>query len=51
MKTIIGIGTAGSNVVKQLAEYKQYRHYTISTDNPKTSKYNFKFLILEYLCG
>tara|TARA_R100001510_G_C7649552_1_gene206982 strand:- start:364 stop:1218 length:855 start_codon:yes stop_codon:yes gene_type:complete len=42
MKTIIGIGTAGSNVVKQLAEYKQYRHYTISTDNPKTSKYNFK---------
>lgn len=42
MKTILGIGTAGSNIVNQLGEYKQYKTYTISTENQKTTKYNFK---------
>ena len=41
MKTILGIGTAGSNVVKQLGEHKVYRPYTICTKNQKTTKYHF----------
>lgn len=41
MKTILGIGTAGSNVVKQLGEQKVYRPYTICTKNQKTTKYHF----------
>lgn len=42
MKTILGIGTAGSNIVKQLGENKVYRPYTISTENQKTTKYHFR---------
>tara|TARA_Y100001938_G_C8033334_1_gene401915 strand:+ start:369 stop:1208 length:840 start_codon:yes stop_codon:yes gene_type:complete len=41
LKTILGIGTAGSNVVKQLGEHKVYRPYTICTKNQKTTKYHF----------
>jgi len=41
LKTILGIGTAGSNVVKQLGEYKTYKPYTICTENQKTTKYHF----------
>ena len=42
MKTILGIGTAGSNIVVQLGEYKQYKPHTICTENQKTTKYKFK---------
>ena len=41
MKTVLGIGTAGSNIVKQLGEYKTYKPYTICTENEKTTKYHF----------
>ena len=42
MKTILGIGTAGSNVVKQLGKNKVYKPYTVCTENLKTTKYHFK---------
>ena len=41
MKVLLGIGTAGSNVVNQLAKYKQYKGYTITSENEKTTKYKF----------
>ena len=41
MKTILGIGSPGSNIVRQLGEYKTYKPYTICTENIKTTKYNF----------
>jgi hypothetical protein len=41
LKTVLGIGTAGSNIVKQLGEYKRYKPYTICTENQKTTKYHF----------
>jgi len=41
LKLILGIGTAGSNVVRQLGEYKEYKPYTICTENEKTTKYRF----------
>lgn len=41
MKTILGIGTAGSNIVTQLAQYKVYQPYTINTETKKTSKFKF----------
>ena len=41
MKTILGIGTAGCNVVQQLAEHKVYTPYMICTENEKTTKYKF----------
>lgn len=41
MKTILGIGTAGSNVVTQLSQYKVYQPYTIQTETKKTTKYKF----------
>ena len=41
MKTILGIGTAGSSIVKQLAEHKVYKPYTVCTENTKTTKYHF----------
>lgn len=47
MKTILGIGTAGSNVVTQLGEYKQYQPYTICTETKKTTKYKFNLPDLE----
>ena len=42
MKTILGIGTAGSRVASQLSEYKKYRSYTMNTDVERTTKYKFK---------
>lgn len=42
LKTILGIGTAGSNIVTQLSQYKMYKSYTISTENERTSKFKFK---------
>lgn len=42
MKTVLGIGTAGSNIVKQFSKYKMYKIYTVCTENIKTTKYNFK---------
>jgi len=41
LKTILGIGTAGSNVVRQLGEHKVYKPYTICTKNQKITKYHF----------
>ena len=41
MKNILGIGSAGSNIVSQLGEFKVYRPYTIRTENQKTSKFKF----------
>ena len=41
MKTILGIGTAGSNIVAQLGQYKVYQPYTIQTETKKTTKYKF----------
>jgi hypothetical protein len=41
LKTILGIGTAGRNVVMQLGEHKVYKPYTISTENQKTTKHHF----------
>ena len=42
MKTILGIGTAGSNIVLQLGKHKVYKPYTINTENERTTKYKFK---------
>ena len=47
MKKILGIGTAGSNVVTQLGQYKVYQPYTISTETNKTTKYKFNLPELE----
>jgi len=47
LKTILGIGTAGSNVVRQLGEYKTYKPYTICTENQKTTKYHFNLPSLD----
>ncbi len=47
MKTILGIGTAGTNIVKQLSEYKVYQPYTMCTDTKKTTKYKFNLPELE----
>ena len=41
MKTVLGIGTAGANVVSQLSQYKAYQAYTISKNTSKTTKYKF----------
>ncbi len=41
MKTILGIGTAGCNVVEQLSEYPVYECFYISNEIKKTSKYKF----------
>lgn len=41
MKNILGIGTAGSNVVSQLAKFKMYQQYTVCTETKKTTKYKF----------
>ena len=41
MKILLGIGSAGSNIVTQLGKYKEYQPYTISTENKKTTKYKF----------
>ena len=41
MKTILGIGTAGCNVVEQLSQHSQYECYYISNEIKKTSKFKF----------
>ena len=41
MKTILGIGTAGSNIVRQLSEFEVYHGFQISNEFKKTSKYKF----------
>ena len=41
MKTVLGIGTAGCNVVAQLAEYPVYNCFYISNEIKKTTKYKF----------
>ena len=41
MKSILGIGNAGCNVVKQLSQYPVYECYYISNEIKKTSKYKF----------
>jgi len=46
LKTILGIGTAGCNITKQLSEYPVYECYYISNEIQKTSKY--KFNLAEY---
>lgn len=45
MKTILGIGTAGCNIVGQLSKYPTYECYYISNEIKKTSK--FKFSLVE----
>lgn len=47
MKNVLGIGTAGTNIVRQLSKYKKYKVYTINTENLKTTKFNFKLQTLE----
>jgi len=41
LKAILGIGTAGSNVVEQLSAFEAYQSYQISNEIKKTSKYKF----------
>jgi len=41
LKKLLGIGTAGCNVVQQLSEYPTYECYYISNENNKTSKFKF----------
>lgn len=42
MKTILGIGVAGCNIVGQLSQYPVYECFYISNEINKTSKYKFK---------
>lgn len=42
LKNILGIGTAGSNIVTQLGQYRTYQAYTINNENLKTTKYRFR---------
>ena len=48
MKILLGLGTAGSNVVNQLAEHKQYKVYTVTPENEKTTKYKFSMPALSH---
>lgn len=41
MKTILGIGTAGCNVVEQLSQYPAYECHYISNEYKKTTKFKF----------
>ena len=41
MKNILGIGTAGCNIVEQLSQYPVYDCFYISNEINKTSKYKF----------
>ena len=41
MKSILGIGTAGSSIVGQLSSFDVYQAYQISNEVKKTSKYRF----------
>lgn len=42
MKNILGIGTAGCNIVKQIGGKKQYKVYSLSPEVEKNTKYNCK---------
>tara|TARA_B100000886_G_scaffold340469_1_gene310236 strand:+ start:1596 stop:2462 length:867 start_codon:yes stop_codon:yes gene_type:complete len=41
LKNLLGIGTAGCNVVSQLSKYDSYASYYISNEIEKTTKYKF----------
>ena len=41
MKNVLGIGTAGCNIVQQLTEFPVYEGYYISNEIEKTSKFKF----------
>ena len=41
MKTIIGVGTAGCNIVENLSQFPAYECFYISNELKKTSKYKF----------
>ncbi len=41
MKTLLGIGNAGCNIVKQLSEHSVYECFYISNEIKKTSKFKF----------
>ncbi len=47
MKNILGVGTCGTNVVKQLSEYPQYTSFYISNREKKTTKYKFSLPFLQ----
>ena len=42
MKKLLGIGTAGCNVVEQLSQYPVYECYYISNEVGKTTKFRYK---------
>jgi hypothetical protein len=41
LKTILGIGVTGCNIVSQLGEHDVYKAYQVSNEIQKTSKYKF----------
>lgn len=47
MKTLLGFGTAGCNIVSRFKKYDQYRIYTINSSEKKSSKYNLSIERLE----
>ena len=47
MKNILGIGSAGCNVAKQLGQKKQYKVYCLSPEVEKNTKYNCKLEIYD----
>ena len=47
MKTILGIGTAGCNVVEKLSKHPVYECYYISNEINKTSKFKFSLPEME----
>jgi hypothetical protein len=47
LKNILGIGTAGCNIVEQLSEYPVYKCHHISNEIKKTSKYKFALTELD----
>ena len=42
MKNLLGLGTAGSNIVREMSQYEQYCCYTIDSQNIKNTKFDFK---------
>jgi len=44
LKNILGIGTAGCNIVEQLSQYPVYNCFYISNEIKKTSKYKFALI-------
>jgi hypothetical protein len=41
LKTILAIGTAGSNIAEQLSQYPEYECFHVSNETPKTSRFRF----------